>query len=276
MRFYRLRFGLMLVLASALHAAAAPTPQRIIALAPHLTELVYALGAQNRLIGVMDHSDYPPAAAALPIVGNYANLNIEKILALKPDLVLTWPGGNPAHQLAQLEQLGIPVFGTHPKRLSELPSLVQSLGQKLGVPERGNQLASQLEGRYQALLSHQSPLKVRVFYQIWHQPMMTVSSNSWLDDTINLCGGVNIFADNAIPYPQVALEQVIARKPQAVIIASHQGGEGPWQQWSQLDVVKQGHLFMLSPDLMNRFTPRLLDGTEQLCQALATVRASLK
>lgn len=263
---------LALLVASPLLAK--PQPQRIIALAPHLTELVYALGAEQRLIAVMEHSDYPEAALDLPVVGNYQNINIEKILTLKPDLILSWPEGNPNKQLDQLDALGVKLLPTNPGRLDQLPEFVITLANELGVPERGERLAAQLEQRYQALTEFAEHHPVRVFYQIWHQPLMTVGNNSWLDDAIKLCGGVNIFADSKIPYPQVGLEQVLARKPQAVILSDHKGSDAPWRQWSQLEVVKQEHLFELDPDLMNRYTPRLLDGTAQMCQALDKVRHS--
>ncbi|MFM2482136.1 cobalamin-binding protein [Celerinatantimonas sp. YJH-8] len=247
---------------------------RVITLAPHLTELVYALHAEDELVGVIDHSDYPPQARQHPIVGTYQTLNLEKILALKPDLVLSWSQGNPNAQLATLRQFGIKVVDSAPTRLNELAPFIIQLGQQLHREQQAKQLAKQLQTQLEQLKQHYHSLApVRVFYQIWHQPLMTVAAPSWINDAIQTCGGINVFQHSDSTYPQINIEQVINRKPQAIIIADHQHQGGDiWSHWPQLTASQ--HLIWINPDLLNRFTPRLLQGVTQLCQAIDQRRNS--
>lgn len=268
-----MRYGLYLLLLMTCWVHAKPL--RVISLSPHLTELVYAIGAEDELVGVIDRSDYPKAARKITVIGDYQRLNIEKILALKPDLILSWSQGNPSAQLETLKQFGIATFDSAPTRLAQLPDFIKRLGIRLHHPMQAEQLANRLSIRLKSLQhNYQHRSKVRVFYQVWHQPLMTVASGSWINDAINLCGGENIFEQNSAPYPQVNIEQVMARNPQAIVIADHHHqGAQIWRKWPQLKATEQ--IIWLNPDEINRFTPRLVNAVETLCHALDHVRKSL-
>lgn len=251
--------------------------RRIVSLAPHLTELLFAAGAGGQIVGVVEFSNYPPAAARLPQIGSYAAFDLERIAALKPDLVVAWGSGNPPGPLAQLRRLGLPVFVSEPQRLDDIPRTIERLGRLAGTTEVAQAAATAFDARRAALAQHyadQPP--VRVFYEIWNQPLMTVGGQHLISAAITLCGGRNVFADIAQPAAAVSLEAVLQKNPDA-IVAGGMGEVRPdwlddWQRWPQLGAVKHRHLFFIPPDLLQRHTPRLLDGAERLCTALETVR----
>ncbi|MFM2486589.1 cobalamin-binding protein [Celerinatantimonas yamalensis] len=250
--------------------------QRLIALAPNLTEAVYALGAGSQLVGVIAHSDYPPQAQTKAVVGDYQHLDIERIIALRPSLVLSWSAGNPNAGLNALKQFAIPMADFSPKHLRQLPEFFQRLGDAIHRPKQGQKLAKQLHQeltRLRAQYQHQP--HVRVFYQIWHQPLITVSDHSWINDAIALCGGVNIFADSPLAYPQVNLEQVLSRAPQAIILSNRdQQGRQLWQHWQSATL--HPTLLSINPDWLSRFGPRLIKGVQQLCESIDSVRNKQK
>ncbi|WP_165872773.1 cobalamin-binding protein [Celerinatantimonas diazotrophica] len=247
--------------------------ERIISLAPNLTEFVYALGAGSDLVGVIAHSDYPKQAQHKPIIGNYQHLDIEKILSLKPTVILSWAAGNPSQQLAILRQFHIPIVDISPQHILQLPAITRKIGRAIGREQQAEVLAQQ----EQAQLDHftkdyANKTKIRVFYQIWQHPLITISAKSWLNDALQLCGGTNIFANATTAYPQVNLEQVLSSQPQAIILSSrNKQGAKIWQQWN---TPAKHHLILLNPDWISRFGPRLVKGIQQLCQQLNTLRLS--
>lgn len=250
--------------------------QRILSLSPHATELLFAAGAGDRVIAVVEYSDFPVAAKSLPRVGSYSALDLERIARLKPDIAIAWGSGNPPGQVAQLARLGIPVFVSEPKRLEDIPATLRRLGQ-LAQTAAAEKAASSFENRLSALRSRYSGLRsIGVFYEIWNQPLMTVGGNHVISAAIALCGGRNLFAQLTQPAEAVELEAVLRANPE-VIVASGMGEQRPdwldhWRRWPQMAAVKHGNLFFIPPDLLQRHTPRLLDGAEQLCVALDTVR----
>lgn len=251
--------------------------KRIVSLAPHVTELLFAAGAGDRLIAGVDYSDHPPAARRLRTVGSYTDVNVEAVLALQPDLVVGWRSGNRPEQLHQLEQLGLPVYRTDPDRLADIPAALRNLGRLAGSRERAEAAARAFEaGLAELATGHRAARRVRVFYQVWNQPLMTVGGGHWIDQVITLCGGENVFADLRTPTPTVSLEAVLAAAPE-VMLAGGMGGREPawlaqWQQWPDLPAVRAGHLYAIDPDWLQRAGPRLLLGARAVCAALDRAR----
>lgn len=243
---------------------------RIVSLAPHLTEQLFAIGAGEKIVGAVDYSDYPEAAKAIPRVGGYSRLDLERILVLKPDLVVAWQSGNDARAVERLQDLGLTVYVSEPRHLPDIADSMVRLGTLAGVPEKGRQQAEAFRQHLDALRHQfQGEIKRTVFYQIWNQPLMTVSGRHLINDVITLCGGRNIFADLEVLTPNVSLEAVLAANPE-VIIASGMGKERPewlneWKRWPHLSAVKNSRLFVIDPNIIQRATPRLLLGAEKMC-----------
>jgi iron complex transport system substrate-binding protein len=250
---------------------------RIISLAPHITELLYAAGAGDRIVGAVEYSDYPAPAQKLVRIGSAAAFDHERIAALKPDLAVVWGSGNPAGQVTQLKRLGIRVFVSEPRRLEDISTTIERLGQLAGTDAVARPAAQAFAARLQALRHrHAASRTVSVFYEIWNQPLMTIGGAHMITAVIELCGGRNVFASLAQPAVTVGLEAVLRSDPQ-VIIAGGMGDERPewldeWKRWPQLSAVKNHHLVFVPPDLLQRHTPRLLEGAERVCQALNQAR----
>ena len=263
---------IVVLLATFFGTALYAKPQRIISLAPHLTEQVYALGAGDKLIATVDYADYPEAAKALPRIGNYQYISLESIISLKPDLVLVWQQGNQQSLAQKLRALNIQVFVSKPKRLDNLPKQLAELGSILGEQETGQRLSQFAEQQLAQLAQqYQSKSKVSVFYQMWHTPLRSISAKSWIDDGIRLCGGENIMAEAVAPYPLLSEEWVLEADPQAIIIAQWEF-EHSWKQWPQLQAVQQQHIYHLYPDKAHRLTLRTLESLKQLCSMLEKSR----
>ncbi|HHQ4912303.1 cobalamin-binding protein [Aeromonas veronii] len=250
-------------------ALLAATPSRVVSVVPHLTELLYEIGAGDKLVAVDDASDYPPEVAPLPRVANYRSINLEALLAQKPDLVVAWRSAQ-ARMLAPVEKLGIPVFYSEPTDFASLATEMRSLGRLLGVEQQADARADAYLARLNALAArYGKPKSVSVFYQLWYPPLTSVNDSTWPGQAITLCGGRNILAKAATPYPQVGLEQVIKADPD-LILAGSQDPEvlAHWQQWPMLDAVKQRRLALINADELHRFTPRALNAVEQVCEAI--------
>ena len=252
-------------------------PRRIVSLTPHITELLFAIGAGEWIVGTVQFSNYPPEAQKIPRIGSHEQFDMEAILKLAPDLVIGWPGGNPQAQLKKLEQLGFSLFYSDPKRMTDIPLDMRRLGERVGTTAIASAQATKFEQAYQQLRQRfANKTKVRVFYQIWNHPLMTVNGQHLIDDIIRLCGGDNIFAALPILAPTVSIEAVLQADPQA-IIASGMAEERPewlddWRQWPQLTAVSQNNLFVIPPDLIQRHTPRIIMGATKMCEHLEAVR----
>jgi len=252
--------------------------KRIITLAPHATELLYAAGAGDRLIGTVDYSDFPPAAKKIPRVGSYDRFDLEAISALKPDLIIAWETGNPAAQVEKLKALGLTVYVTQPNRMEDVAGQLEQLGRLAGTEATANAAAAQFRQRLETLRrSNAGKPKIRVFYQIWVTPLMTVGGPQIITSAIQLCGGENVFGNLAQMAPVVSVEGVLAADPEA-IVATGMGDARPdwlndWNKWPRMTAVKRGNLFHIHPDLMQRHTPRILDGAEKLCADLDVARS---
>lgn len=254
--------------------------QRIVSLAPHVTEVLFAAGAGERIVGTVEYSDYPPAAKALPRVGGYSRVDLEAVVALKPDLVVGWESGNAAAALTKLRALGLPVYVNQPNRMLDVAKSIEQIGRLAGTSAVADAAAARFRERHaQYAARYSGRPKVRVFYQIWKQPLMTINGKQIISDAIALCGGENVFADLPVLAPTVSVEAVLAANPE-VIVASGMGEARPewvddWRRWPSLGAVARDNLFFIPPDLIQRHTPRVLDGAERLCGFLEAARAKL-
>ncbi|EPO3009301.1 vitamin B12 ABC transporter substrate-binding protein BtuF [Vibrio cholerae] len=251
---------------------AAPFPaERIISLAPHATEIAYAAGLGDKLVAVSEYSDYPPQALELERVANHQTINIEKILTLKPDLIIAWPAGNPPRELAKLRQLGFTIYDSQTKTLDEIADNIEALSHYSANPDVGQKAAHDFRQRLQDLRTqYASNQPIRYFYQLSEKPIITLAQGHWPSEVFSLCGGVNIFADSAVPYPQVSIEQVLVKQPQVIFTSEHAIANGHmWRAWqAELSTVQNDQVWALNADWLNRPTPRTLDAVEQVCTYL--------
>ncbi len=251
--------------------------KRIITLSPHAVEMIYALGIGDRIVGTVEHSDYPQQAMEIERIGNYTGVQIERILELEPDLVVTWKSGNQSNDLKKLESLNLPLYHSHPKNIADIGNELLDLGKLTGTEQRATQLVEQLNQRYNNLKqSYQNKAQVDVFYQLWHDPFRTLGPESWISKMIDDCNGRNVFSDAQSDYPVVSMESILVKNPQVIIIPTHskdaKSHHGIWQDWQQIHAVKNKHVYSLDGNFLHRFSPRALDGLEQLCQAIDKAR----
>ena len=252
---------------------------RIVALAPHLAELVFAAGAGDRLVGVSARSDYPDEATRLPVVSDAGRMDFERITALKPDLVLAWASGNPSRQIEQLERRGIAVLATEARRLDDIARLLRLIGRAAGSGVQAEWAALRHEEGVRALEAHHARLRpVRVFVEVWHEPLITVSGAHLISDVVRLCGGVNVFESAAMLTRTVSMESVLVARPEAVIMTSGAGTQAEqaarWQRFALLPAVRRGALYALDPNLLERQGPRVLAAAQSVCAGLALARVA--
>lgn len=249
--------------------------RRIISLAPNITELVYAAGAGQYLVGTVDYSDYPEDAKSLPHVGDALRVDMERVLALKPDLILVWPSGNPASVLEQVKALHVPVREIDVQRIEQVGNALKLIGSLAGTESQAEKVAAQFDADMKALrerYAHRSHLSV--FIQVNDQPLYTVNKNQIISEMVSLCGGDNIFADLNQLAPVIGVEAVIQKNPQAILSTdSHSIDlETQWHAWPQLQAVRDHHLYTVPPDNVVRASPRVVKGTEEVCEALDKAR----
>ncbi len=257
--------------------------RRVVALAPHLTEMLFAVGAGDTLVGAVDYSDYPPAALELPRVGGARGVDVEAVLALEPELVLAWASAPQGGAARRLESLGIPVFRSNPDSLEAVARTMQRIGRLVGHAEGGEARAEALLEQLAALQAEYGQVTspaLRVFYEVWHEPLMTVGGGHFISEIIALCGGRNIFSELAAPSPRVDREALLARDPQVILSATSSEEEAAellarWQRWPDLAAVRDDQVRALPADLLGRPGPRLVDGARHLCQQLRQAREAL-
>lgn len=251
--------------------------QRIVSLAPHVTELLFAVGAGSLIVGTPEYSDYPEGAKRIPRIGNANGLDLERIAALRPDLVVAWQSGNPSWVLDRILQSKMTIFLSEPRKIEDIASNMKRLGLLAGNAEAAAQASRHFLERYrslQARYSQRSP--VSVFYQVWSEPLMTINHAHLISAVIRLCGGVNVFADLPMLVPRIGVEAVLQAQPQVIVAAGAADSQAlaGWRKWPQLDAVRKGNLFLIPYDEIARHTPRVLDGAERLCTALDRARGS--
>ena len=250
---------------------------RIVSLSPHLTELLYAAGAGGRLVGAVEFSDYPAEARALPRVGSDAGIDLEAVIALQPDLVVAWPNAGSLRAVNRLADLRLPVFRSEPRELEDIPRTLQRLGALAGSEKDAERAAAAFRARVRELGRRYSKRPtVRVFYQVWDRPLLTVNGEHVISKVMRLCGGENVFARLPMIAPEIDREAVLRADPQ-VIVASGSDDQRPawldaWKAFPGLNAAAKGNLYAIAPELIQRHTPRLLDGAERLCRILEEVR----
>lgn len=250
--------------------------RRIVSLAPHATEMLFAAGAGEAVIAVAAHSDHPPAARALPRVADAASIDLENIVALQPDLVVAWPYTAPP-QLAALRALKIPVFFSHPRTIDGIATDIERLGTLVGTSAQARKAAAALRERRATLArKYAATVPLTVFYEIWNQPLYTIGGDHLISEAIAVCGGRNVFAALTLPAPEVNLEAVIAAAPQVIVGADDGGGRpawlSDWARWTDLPAVRDGNVIAANGDFLHRPGPRFLDGVAELCASLAAAR----
>ena len=251
--------------------------KRIVALAPHIVENLYSAGAGDKLVGVVSYSNFPDEAKNVPEVGTYNAFSLEQVLALNPDLVVMWGSGNGMQTLSKFEALGIPVYVSELRQLSDVPKSIRNLSQLAGTPAIGEAEASRIETELNALHRRYGEKRsLSVLYQIWNDPLQTVNGEHLISEIISLCGGYNIFGDARSLAPRVSIESVLLRDPDA-IVASGMGEARPewldqWRAYPSLTAVADEALFFVNPDHLQRPSARIVLGAQSLCQQLDQIR----
>jgi iron complex transport system substrate-binding protein len=249
--------------------------QRIISLAPHATELLFAAGAGTHIVGVSEYSSYPPDAKRITSVGGSAALDLERIVTLKPDLVVVWQSGNSAAQIEKLRALHIPLFESDPRNLETVATSLERLAQLAGTETVGRPAAQAFRAKLQTLsTNYQRRSPVRVFLQIWRHPLMTLNNDHMASAVIHLCGGENVFGRLPQIAPTVSIESVLQEDPEAIIVTSsgHADVRSEWQRFTRLTAVARNNLFAVDGDWLTRGGPRILAGAEAICKQLDTAR----
>ncbi|QOQ75139.1 cobalamin-binding protein [Pseudomonas poae] len=253
-------------------SAQAMAVERVVSLAPSLSEIVVELGAADLLVGVLDGGERPAALAQVPSVGQYGQLNMERLLSLKPDLILLWPGSVGPAQREQLQRLNIPVYVAEPHSLEQLSTQVQRIAEQLGRADAGRQLAAQLRQRLAELRQrYQRAEPLRVFYQVWNQPLYTVGGGQIISDALSVCGARNVFDDLKLPAPQVSIESVLQRDPE-MILAGDQAQVDAWKAWPHLAAVAHGRLVVVPDKGLERPSGQMVEAVAKLCELIAPQR----
>lgn len=249
--------------------------QRVVALAPHVTELLFAAGGAEKIVGAVTYSDYPEAAKQVPRVGDNRQVDMERLLALKPDLLVIWRHGASERQVEQLRQLGIPMFHSEPKKLDQIADNLEKMGKLLGTEPAANAAAKELRQKLASLRAQFGTRPpVRTFYQVWDKPLYTLNGEHIVSDSLKACGGVNIFADQKVTAPVVNVEAVLEADPEAVFATAEKdyGGVNLWRPFKTLKATRQDNLFTVDGNLLNRAGPRMIAGTAVLCEKLEEAR----
>jgi len=246
--------------------------QSIITLSPHLAELVYAAGVGDRLLATVEYSNYPAEAEALPRVGDAFRVDLERVISLKPDLVIAWQSGNPALAIGRLQELGLQTWVVEIRQPGEIASTLEQMGAAGGQPEAGQAAAEQSRLRLREIEQYGAGKPtVSYFYQVAERPLFTLNCEHLVSQSLAQCGGGNVFADEPVLAPQVSLEAVIVKDPAVIFAPVLPGQADPlqnWQQWPRLQAVRQQRLYALPADEISRATPRMLDAIATACSLL--------
>jgi len=251
--------------------------KRVVALAPHIVENIFSAGAGETLVGAVAYSNYPESAISLPKVGGYAKTNIEKIVELKPDLVIAWESGNSQESITKIRELGLPVYIDQPDTLEDIARSIRDIGVLTGHAAESQSEAQKFSNQVQKLRKQfESKRMIPAFYQVWNSPLQTINGTHIISDAIQLCGGHNIYAEESVIAPVINIESILALNPKA-IIASGMSSARPewldeWKKWPSLTAVKEDNLFFVDPDHIQRHTVRILLGIDSICTQLDIAR----
>lgn len=263
--------------ASEINEVESDYPQRIIALSPHSVELLYAIGAGDKIVAVITHSDYPKAAKEIEVIGDHRGITLEKLISLKPGLVVTWSSGNKINQVEQIKKLGFNVVDSNPTTLNDIATDLRKLGKLTGHIEQAERVAKKFEDELESITQqyqHRKP--IRTFYQLWSKPLMTISKSSWINQFITRCGGINVFNDAESPYPKISTENVLLSNAQVILIPddnqtrSHELFD--WKHWKMLPAVQNKQIYYPNAKVLHRPTPRVLEPMKKVCEFINGAR----
>ncbi len=255
------------------------TPQRVISLAPHVTEMLFSAGAGDKIVGVVAYSDHPAAALQIENIGSYNAINIEKVIQLNPDIIIAWKTGNRPKDVEKLQQLGFKVVYSQPYLLDDIVKEIREFGRLLGTEAQAEPMAQRLQQTLQRLrqqYQHKKP--VTAFYQIWNSPMMTINGEQIISQAMNICGANNAFHDLPLLAGEVSIESVIKKNPDTILLGGQQAMQQAWlkewMKWQTLTAVKQQQVYLLQADTYQRPTERLINGLQALCETIDQARAA--
>lgn len=250
-------------------------PLRLVSLAPSLTEIVFALGRGDWLVGVTEFSDYPPAAGSKPRIGGPMTPDLERVVQLRPDLVLATTEGNPRDKVAEITRLGIPVFAVKPDGYAGVLASIRTLGRLLRAEVEAAALSQEMERRTAAIRRAVGGRpRPRVLYLVWTDPLIAAGPSTFIHDLIGMAGGENVVRERAVPYPRLSWEEVLVSAPEVILVATHVGGGdrplngGGWNAWPSIPAVRTGRIIALPGDTIHRPGPRVVDGLERLARAI--------
>jgi len=250
--------------------------KRIVSLAPHATELLFSAGATNQIVGTVSYSDYPPAAKKIPLIGSYNRIDIENIISKNPDLIVAWSGGNSTDDINKLKSLGFKVFISEPKNFNDVAENIRSMGRLMATEKTAEPVAIQFLADFKQLKKDYPKNKaVRVFYQVWNDPLMTISDGHLIGKVISFCSGENVFGDLSTISPRVSIESVIEKNPDVIVAGMTKDRRlwlKEWNKWAVIKAVKNKHVYPIDASLVIRQTPRILQGTRKMCEILNEVR----
>lgn len=270
---------LLIVSLNFIQLAWAESKPKFIVLAPHIVEMFYEIGAGEQIIGTTEHSDYPESAKAIPRIGNYANLQIERILQLKPDHIIAWKSGNPDEDLKRLARLGINLKYSNPNSIESVAQEILYFGELSGHQTQARIVADKYLAQYKQLVNkYKNKKPVKIFYQLWTSPLTTISNNAWPLQLIRTCQIDNLF-DNLIgDYPHISKEQIIVGKPEIIIIPTSNsepnGSVTDWNRYTSIPAVQNKQVLTVNSDKLHRMTPRAIDELAVTCELIEKYRIS--
>lgn len=266
-----------LIASLAFNVSAKVPSQRIVALAPHIVETLFELGVGDNIVGTVAYADYPQQALNIPRIGGYHGIQMEKLLQLEPDLVIVWRSGNKAEDITKLQalapKLGFEVAFSEAKSIDELAKEILYFGELTGTQTTAKRLATDFEQKLATIrqtYQHKTPIKV--FYQLWSEPLMTVNKNTWIHQLLSICQADNVFATSSTEYPQISIENVLVAQPQLVIQPDEKSDKPQpkiaWHQWPSIPAVSKDQFVRIDADRIHRFSRRMLTGLEDMCQKI--------
>lgn len=255
-----------------------PRPaKRIVSLAPHITENLFAAGAGQYIVGVVAYSDYPPAANKIKQIGSYKKIDIEAVVALKPDIIIAWGSGNDELQIEQFRKLGIPIYVEDPRKIQDIADSIEDYGRMVNNMREAIEVAQEFRLRYRDIRrKYSARTKLRGFYQVWNKPLITINDQHLITDVMRICSIENMYGELTQLAPRITVESVLEKDPQ-MIIASGMGEAKPewlddWKKWDKLQAVQYNNLFFIPPAMIQRHAPRILDAAERLCEQAEEAR----
>ncbi len=251
--------------------------QRVISLAPHVTELIFAAGAGDKIVATVSYSDFPEAAKAIPRIGDLRQLDMERILAAKPDLIVVWMHGAFDRQLELLKQSGVPFFFSEPHQMEHIPETLSKLGILMGTSKKAELAAADFRLQWQQIAGrYAQKTVVRTFYQVWNKPLYTLNEKHIINDVLRSCGGENIYGKLTTTAPVVSIESVLQENPELILAAENKKRTSlmleQWKSFPTLLANKNQNLVAIDGDLMNRPGPRMIEGARAMCEALEQAR----